>query len=145
MTHQQNLAIAVHSVGAIIRVGAERFLFQLRDDDPAVAMPGRWGLFGGHVDEGEDYHRAMVRELEEELGIVGRAVTFATEFAVPRPRGWMHRQLFEVRLGEAELAGITLREGADMRTMTAREFMALDNIVYWDALGLAYILKEMRS
>ena len=57
----------------------------------------------------------------------------------------MHRQLFEVRLGEAELAGITLREGADMRTMTAREFMALDNIVYWDALGLAYVLKEMRS
>ena len=46
----ESISIAVHSVGAIIRVGPERFLFQLRDDKPGVVMPGYWGLFGGHIE-----------------------------------------------------------------------------------------------
>ena len=140
-----SVAVAAHSVGAILRIGAERFLFQLRDDKPEIVMPGCWGFFGGEVDAGESYERAIVRELDEELGLVGRAPIFATEFAIPRPRGWMRRKLFEVRLSDADVAALTLREGAAMRVMTALEFLALPNIVYWDALGLAYVLQEKKQ
>ena len=138
------LPVSVHSVGAVIRVGATRFLFQLRDDDPGIIMPGRWGFFGGHVDGGEDWHAAIVRELEEELGITGRAVDYLTEFALPRPQGWVRRKLYEVRLAEDELDTLILKEGAAMKAMTAAEFLALEKIVFWDALGLAYVLQEPR-
>lgn len=139
------LPVAVRSVGAVIRVGTARFLFQQRDDKPDIIMPGRWGFFGGHVDGSEDWHAAMVRELEEELGLTDKPIDFLTEFALPRAGGWVRRKLYEVKLAAGELDALTLKEGAAMKAMTAAEFLALDKIVYWDALGIAYILQEDRT
>lgn len=31
--------------------------------------PNKWGLTAGHVDAGESYEEAMIREIKEELGI----------------------------------------------------------------------------
>lgn len=40
-------------------------------------QPGRWDTsVGGHLDPGEDYLTAAVREMEEELGISGIPLTF---------------------------------------------------------------------
>lgn len=48
------------------RVG--RVLLQERDEHaPWDAL--RWGLVGGHVEQGEDFATAAVRELEEETGL----------------------------------------------------------------------------
>jgi 8-oxo-dGTP pyrophosphatase MutT (NUDIX family) len=145
MDDETSLPVAVRSVGAVIRVGARRFLFQHRDDKPGIIMPNCWGFFGGHVDVGEDWHAAMVRELDEELGLTGKSVAFLTEFALPRVGGWVRRKLFEVTLAESDVARLTLKEGQEMRVMTAAEFLALDKIVYWDALGLAYATQEIRA
>ena len=41
-----------------------------RDDKPWISHPGCW-LFGGAVEQGEDPHGTVVRELEEELGLSG--------------------------------------------------------------------------
>lgn len=41
---------------------------QLRDDKPEIPCPGRWGLFGGHLDPGETPEVCIHRELEEEIG-----------------------------------------------------------------------------
>lgn len=48
----------------------------LQKRGPTMATyPGRWDLSAaGHVDEGEDYQQAAVRELKEELGISGIAL-----------------------------------------------------------------------
>lgn len=43
-------------------------LLQERDEHPAID-PERWGLVGGHVDPGESYDAAAVRELAEETGV----------------------------------------------------------------------------
>jgi 8-oxo-dGTP pyrophosphatase MutT (NUDIX family) len=43
-------------------------LLQERDEHPVID-PEKWGLPGGHVEDGEDYEPAAYRELEEETGI----------------------------------------------------------------------------
>ena len=43
-------------------------LLQERDEHAAIA-PEKWGLVGGHVEEGEEYEEAAYRELEEETGV----------------------------------------------------------------------------
>jgi 8-oxo-dGTP pyrophosphatase MutT (NUDIX family) len=44
-------------------------LLQERDED-APLDANRWGLVGGHLDDGEDFTTAVRRELEEETGLV---------------------------------------------------------------------------
>jgi 8-oxo-dGTP diphosphatase len=44
-----------------------KLLMQLRDDLPTILYPGVWGLFGGHMEEGETPEVAMVREVAEEI------------------------------------------------------------------------------
>jgi 8-oxo-dGTP diphosphatase len=43
-------------------------LLQERDEHPVID-PEKWGLPGGHVEDGEDYEPAAYRELEEETGL----------------------------------------------------------------------------
>lgn len=44
-------------------------------------QPGKWDTsVGGHVDAGEEYAEAAVRELEEELGVAGRALTHLYDY-----------------------------------------------------------------
>ncbi|MHB8375628.1 MAG: NUDIX hydrolase [Dehalococcoidia bacterium] len=45
-----------------------RLLLQLRDARPGLPAAGLWGLFGGHIEDGERPAQAFLRELHEELG-----------------------------------------------------------------------------
>jgi 8-oxo-dGTP diphosphatase len=45
-----------------------RLLLQERDEHAPLA-PEKWGMVGGHVEEGEDFEPAAYRELEEETGV----------------------------------------------------------------------------
>jgi 8-oxo-dGTP diphosphatase len=47
----------------------DRILMQLRDNFEGVAAGGKWCLFGGSVEEGEDLTAAACREFHEETGI----------------------------------------------------------------------------
>lgn len=55
------------SVKAVIHDQRGRVLLQKRDDNPEIMEPGRWGLFGGQVENGESLDVALARELREEL------------------------------------------------------------------------------
>jgi 8-oxo-dGTP diphosphatase len=44
-------------------------LLQLRDNIPAIRFPNHWGCIGGGVERGETPEQAMLREVDEELGI----------------------------------------------------------------------------
>ena len=44
-----------------------RYLMQLRDDIPGILYPGVWGLFGGHIEPGEEPQAGLKRELIEEI------------------------------------------------------------------------------
>ena len=48
---------------------SDRYVLQLRDDIPTIADPGKWTLFGGLLNEGEDPLIGVRREVFEELSI----------------------------------------------------------------------------
>ncbi len=72
-----------HFAGVILVDPAGRILLQERDEHPLID-PERWGLVGGHVDQGEEFEPAAYRELAEETDVVagpGELVLWR-EFAV---------------------------------------------------------------
>ena len=59
----------VHRFAGIILVDPRGWLLLQERDEHPVIDPGKWGLPGGHLDEGEDFEPAAYRELEEETGV----------------------------------------------------------------------------
>ncbi len=47
----------------------DRLLLQFRDCCTHIAHPGRWSMFGGHVEGSEYLRETCGREINEELGI----------------------------------------------------------------------------
>lgn len=67
----------VHRVAHVLVVdGAGRILLQKRSMNKDI-QPGRWDTsVGGHLDAGEDYRDAAIREMREELGIADVPLEF---------------------------------------------------------------------
>ncbi|MBB5353326.1 16S rRNA (adenine1518-N6/adenine1519-N6)-dimethyltransferase [Haloferula luteola] len=60
--------------------------------------PGVWdSSVSGHLDAGEDYDRAVVRELEEEMGVVDVDPQEVGKIAPCAETGWEHVTLYQVR------------------------------------------------
>ena len=53
--------------GAVLWHADGTVLLQHRDDRPGVKDAGKWSLFGGGIEPGEDPETAMLRELQEEI------------------------------------------------------------------------------
>ena len=47
----------------------DKLLIYLRDDIPTIPFPNHWDLFGGIIEDGESPEQALVREIEEEIGV----------------------------------------------------------------------------
>lgn len=134
-------ALQMGDAAAAIMVAEDgRYLMQLRDDFPHIWYPGHWGLFGGGVEAGEDEIKALRRELREEIGFdldADRAKLFTRFDFDLRPVGLRCyvRSYYEVPIGTAALAGLRLREGADMRVFRGDEALAL-RLSPYDAFAL---------
>ena len=87
-------------VGAAI-VADGRLLACQRSEPPEVA--GRWEFPGGKVEPGEDELEALVRECQEELGVVIRVLDRVGE-DVPLAHGWalLRVWLAEIETGEPQ-------------------------------------------
>lgn len=62
----------IRYAAAVLTDADSRILLGLRSADRAH-YPGVWDFIGGHCDEGEEPEAAMIRELEEELGVRPKA------------------------------------------------------------------------
>jgi 8-oxo-dGTP pyrophosphatase MutT (NUDIX family) len=95
----------------------DRFLMQLRDNDPRILYPGYWALFGGHIEAGETPEVAVVREVAEEISYtlpntMKKFGIYADEIA--------RRHVFAAPL-MVDLTALSLNEGWDMGLLTIAE------------------------
>lgn len=59
----------MHRFASVLLVDRRGWLLLQERDEHPVIDPERWGLVGGHVEDGEGYEPAAYRELAEETGI----------------------------------------------------------------------------
>jgi 8-oxo-dGTP diphosphatase len=59
----------MHRFASVLLVDRRGWLLLQERDEHPVIDPERWGLVGGHVEDGEEYEAAAYRELAEETGI----------------------------------------------------------------------------
>lgn len=127
------------AAAAIIRVEDDGYLMQLRDSRPDIWYPGRWNLFGGAVDPGEEPLDTLRRELVEELELeVDTAEFFARiDFdaggaGLPR----FYRSYYVVRISRVTEARLVLHEGAGRKVFTGRDVLLEPNVTPYDAFAL---------
>lgn len=107
-----------------------RLLLQLRDDKPGIIAPGKWGLFGGGIEPGEDPGDAVAREFEEETGLAYDKSRFRPAYVVST--GQPHfgvSQIFVVRLSDP-ITAIRTYEGSGFACCTMAQSQKLDLIDY---------------
>lgn len=99
------VAVIVNSDGLL--------LMHLRDNIDGIVWPGYWSVLGGGCDPGEDPDQAIVRELQEEAGLVVPDLRPVLEIADATGSG----QLLSVYLGQwdGNPATLNLTEGQELR------------------------------
>ena len=97
----------------------QEFAMQLRSQIPSIAHPGRWGCFGGHIEENEIPAKAALREIEEELSVIlnPEKLTFHSTFKMGKE---MEYSIFHY-LVKNELDHAVLMEGEDFSYFNAIE------------------------
>ena len=116
------------AVAAIILV-EDGYLLQLRDPKPYIFYPDHWGLFGGGMETGESELDALLRELDEELGLTitpddaSRFTCLTFDFSFAGGPREMVRAFYEVRIDARTLSHLSVREGREMRVMSAAQVL----------------------
>ena len=86
----------LHVVAALIRDGRRFLVSQRKPDD---TFPDHWEFPGGGVEAGESDENALVRELDEELGIEAAVDTLFCRVEHSRPDGLvLDMRIYECRV-----------------------------------------------
>jgi 8-oxo-dGTP pyrophosphatase MutT (NUDIX family) len=138
VTSREPLAVG-DAVGAIILVEGDGYLLQLRDSKPEIWYPGRWGLFGGSIEPGEDPFDALKRELREELELEIASADFFARIdfdigGLRLPR--FYRDYYVVSITRGVEAQLVLHEGAAKRLFSGEEMLEEPNVTPYDAFAL---------
>jgi 8-oxo-dGTP pyrophosphatase MutT (NUDIX family) len=102
-------------IASVILVDARGWLLLQERDAAAPVSPDQWGLVGGHVEEGESFDEALVRELAEETGLaVDGLELWFDEVVQHSPKVSSHlADHWQIHVGRADVtdADIVLGEG----------------------------------
>ena len=77
----------MQNVAKAILLERDNLVLQLRDNIPFIETPGMWSLFGGLIEKNEDPKAAMLREIEEELCIKVKNISFLWDCIYCRENG----------------------------------------------------------
>jgi 8-oxo-dGTP diphosphatase len=104
-------------VAGVILWRGDRVLLQQRDNRPDIASPGKWAIFGGHVEPGEDPEHAARREIEEELELKLSDALSLFHYSLEEGR---ERFFFAAEL-TVDLHELTLHEGENMELVAVAD------------------------
>jgi len=107
-------------VSVLLQDKAGRVLMQLRDDIPDIIAPGKWCLFGGHIDPGETILEAAIREMDEETGLVVTADELVP-YVVSRSRPSTNLIYVYRMVRDITPADIRVGEGAGFAFLTRKQ------------------------
>ena len=82
-------------VGAIIKNLHNEFLLQQRDNN-APTFRKKWTLFGGEVNPGETLSNAILRELNEEIGLTDMDIKSLQQVQANRQNNGALQFIFEI-------------------------------------------------
>ena len=102
--------VMINSVGEV--------LLYLRDDKPTIKFPNTWCLPGGYVEEGEQPHECIRREIDEEMGVLLDEQAVRPLVSATRSYGVEHTFWTEIDL---DLDRVVLTEGQRLKWFTRAE------------------------
>jgi len=132
-------------VSAVIYTTDGRYLMQLRDDKPGLALRNHWAFFGGEVDHGEAPEEAILREVEEELTFRANNCCWFHEAVYILPlhgRNVVRKAYYLIEIKPEEVDSMVLCEGAGFKLMTVSEILTLNCVAPWD---LSVVLLHSRE
>ena len=94
----------------------QSFLMQLRDDKDNILYPGKWGLFGGHLEAEELPQAGLIREVKEEINYFLQEPILFRCYADSQ----VNRYIFFAAL-EVDLAELELHEGQDFALVPLKD------------------------
>ena len=114
--------VGIRTTAALLVTPDDRYLMQLRDDNPEISFPGFFCLFGGALEPGEDPAMGLRRELHEELELEVDEINYFSQFvfdAVYADGALRQRYYFEILISPDVIYTLVLYEGVGMELMTA--------------------------
>ena len=111
----------VHVAVGVIVNAQQQILIALRPDDSHQG--GLWEFPGGKVEQGETIQQALIRELQEELGIVAQRFAALTEIHHDYGDKAVHLDVWWVHEFSGEPQG---REGQPLQWLAAAELSRYD-------------------
>ncbi|MFJ1957704.1 NUDIX domain-containing protein [Streptomyces microflavus] len=122
---------AARGAVAIITNHRGEVLLRLRDDLPEIACPAHWSVLGGGCDLGESPADTIVRELDEEAGLIPGNLTEL--FEIPDRRGSGQIVTFFAASWDGDESKLLLAEGVKL------QFFAPD---YLDILTIPPFIRD---
>ncbi|RBO85240.1 NUDIX hydrolase [Nocardia puris] len=108
-------------------------LMYLRDDKTEIAYPNQWSLLGGMIEAGETPLETIVREIDEEIGVV--LDPSEVDHVCTRDLHFGVEHTFHARVS-FEIEDVVLTEGQGLRWFTEQDAAATD-LAYEDNAMLA--------
>ena len=125
------------AVVAVLRRG-DRLLVIKRA--PGVILPGYWTPPSGRIEPGETNEQALIREVEEELGV--KATPIAKVWECPTDDGEFLLHLWTTEIDSHELC-LDPTEVAAARWVTCEEFFELEPTFSGDRDFITYVLSTL--
>lgn len=117
----------------VVLFNKNKFLLQLRDNNPNILNPNKWGIFGGGIKKGENPEQAAIRELREELELNVEKLEFAIETNFDNENIYIFKHKIK------DISNLRLKEGANMQLFSKKEILNLKNTVP----GLKQMIKDI--
>jgi len=127
------------AAAAIVVVDGGKVLMQHRDSIEGILYPGFWGLFGGALEDGEDFIQALKRELYEEASLDVEQAEYFTAIDYDLGfcgKGWIRRHVYVIHIKHTDIPNLKLGEGDDMRVFSFQDILAEIKVVPFDAWAL---------